>query len=153
MRADLLRCYITRVTLHMQGNSNTFRVVLATNGTKSFAVFIYSVLEWYQVNLRLGSASGSGSGSGGNGTASSESNPLPARYVDLVHQKIIDAVMISSLPCSAQAGFNSGDGVDFYVLPNSMDGEILTLSNTSYVNMSGVWIFQVDESVTVGGNL
>ena len=59
--------------------------------------------------------------------------------------------MISSISYSAQAGLNRGDGVDFYVLPNSMDSEILTLSNTSYVNMSGVWIFQVDESVTVGG--
>ena len=62
-------------------------------------------------------------------------------------------IIISSLPCSAQAGFNRGDGVDFYVLPSSMDSEILTLSNTSYVNVSGVWIFEVDESVTIGGNL
>lgn len=54
---------------------------------------------------------------------------------------------------SAQAGFNKGDGINSFALPGSGTNEILFLSNTSYVNMPGVWIFQVDgnESVSIGG--
>ena len=57
----------------------------------------------------------------------------------------------SPLPYSAQAGFNRGDGTNFYTLPGSGNSEILALSNTSYINMSGVWVFRVDGGVTIGG--
>ena len=55
--------------------------------------------------------------------------------------------------CSAQAGINRGDGTNFYALPGSGTSDILLLSNTSYVNMSGVWILQVDndEVISIGG--
>ena len=55
--------------------------------------------------------------------------------------------------CSAQAGFNKGDGTNFYTLPGSGSNETLALSDTSYVNMPGVWVFQVngDEAVSIGG--
>ena len=52
---------------------------------------------------------------------------------------------------SAQAGFNRGDGSGFYALPGSGTSEILALGNTSYVNMSGVWLFRVDGDVSIGG--
>ena len=55
-------------------------------------------------------------------------------------------------PCSAQAGINRGDGTNFYALPGSGNSDVLLLSNTSYVNISGVWIFQVDnDEVSIGG--
>lgn len=59
----------------------------------------------------------------------------------------------SVFPYSARAGFNKGNGMEFFELPGSGTNEILFLSNTSYVNMSGVWIFRVDqdEMVSVGG--
>ena len=56
-----------------------------------------------------------------------------------------------TLPYSAQAGFNRGDGTDFYALPGSGNSEILALSNASYINMSGVWVFRVDGNVSIGG--
>ena len=62
-----------------------------------------------------------------------------------------DATHDVPLPYSAQAGFNRGDGTDFYALPGSGNIEILALSNTSYINMSGVWVFRVDGGVTIGG--
>ena len=55
------------------------------------------------------------------------------------------------LPYSAQAGFNRGDGTGFYALPGSGTSEILALTNTSYVNMSGVWVFRVDGDISIGG--
>ena len=57
------------------------------------------------------------------------------------------------LPYSAQAGFNRGDGIGFYALPGSGTSEILALGNTSYINVSGVWLFRVDEDVSIGGKI
>ena len=55
-------------------------------------------------------------------------------------------------PCSAQAGFNKGSEMNFYALPGSGTSEVLALSNTSYINMPGVWVFQVDgETISIGG--
>ena len=94
--------------------------------------------------------SGSGSGSG-SGTIASGSNPLPFRYNTL---STYDVTLDHPYrPYSAQAGFNRGDGINFYALPGSGTSEVLALSNTSYVNMSGVWVFRVDgnDTVSIGG--
>ena len=58
-----------------------------------------------------------------------------------------------TLKFSAQAGFNRMHGLNFYTLPGSGTSDILFLSNTSYVNMSGVWIFRIDEeeAISIGG--
>ena len=64
---------------------------------------------------------------------------------------IIQLLTDHPLPYSAQAGFNREDGIGFYALPGSGTSEILALSNTSYVNMSGVWLFRVDGDVSIGG--
>ena len=96
-----------------------------------------------------GSSQGSQSGSG---TSASGSNPLPFRYAHSTAGVYIHYLDHGhSLPYSAQAGFNGGDGIDFYALPGSGTSEILALSNTSYINMSGVWLFRVDGDVSIGG--
>ena len=53
----------------------------------------------------------------------------------------------------AQAGFNRNHGSHFYALPGSGTSDILLLTNTSYVNISGVWIFRVDDDdvISIGG--
>ena len=56
-----------------QEEKNTFQVVLATNGTVSFAIFIYFELEWYQSVYTLGDKFGE-SGTSGN-------DLLPIRYI------------------------------------------------------------------------
>ena len=90
-----------------------------------------------------GSSPGSQSGSG---ASASGSNPLPYRYAHLRSYYFDDLLLYS-----AQAGFNRGDGSGFYALPGSGTSEILALGNTSYVNMSGVWLFRVDGDVSIGG--
>ncbi|MDQ3030812.1 MAG: hypothetical protein M3Y87_00180 [Myxococcota bacterium] len=53
----------------------------------------------------------------------------------------------------AQAGFDAGNGVDFYELPGSRTAAILLLCTTSNVGETGVWRFQVRSGgVAVCGN-
>lgn len=53
----------------------------------------------------------------------------------------------------AQAGFDAGNGVDYYELPGSRTAAILTYCTTSNVGMTGVWRFQIRSgSVGVCGN-
>ena len=137
-------------TTLIQEKSNTFRVALASNGSVSFAVFVYLELDWYQVDLRTTSGStGDTPVTPGSGTVASGSNPLPFRYDGL--RSAHHSAHGHPLPYSAQAGFNRGDGTGFYALPGSGTSEILALGNTSYINMSGVWLFRVDGDVSIGG--
>lgn len=62
----------------MQEETNTFQAALATNGSISFVVFIYSELKWYKVDLRTASGNGL-SGSGTSAGSASGSNPLPVK--------------------------------------------------------------------------
>ena len=48
-----------------------------------------------------------------------------------------------SLP--AQVGFNAGDGIQFFAVPESRQPEIINITNTSNVNIPGVWVFRVDQ--------
>ena len=123
-------------------------MVLATDGNSSFVLFVYLELEWYQSEMRrMESQSGSGGDLFEHGT--SGNNPLLIKYV---FNEAIGHLLEHNSPCSAQAGINRGDGTNFYVLPGSGTSDILLLSNTSYVNISGVWIFQVDSGqVSIGG--
>ncbi|XP_028416696.1 uncharacterized protein LOC114540886 [Dendronephthya gigantea] len=45
---------------------------------------------------------------------------------------------------SAQAGFNAGDGVRYFNIPNSRTSEIINILSTSNYKRPGMWIFQVD---------
>ena len=54
---------------------------------------------------------------------------------------------------SAEVGFNRGNGVEYYILPGSGTEQVLSLTNTSNVNMPGVWVFRVDGDgpIEIGG--
>ena len=49
----------------------------------------------------------------------------------------------SSLP--AQVGFNAGDGIRFFAVPESRTPEIINIATTSNVDIPGVWMFRVDQ--------
>ena len=51
----------------------------------------------------------------------------------------------------AQVGFNAGDGVRFASVPGSRTSEIINITQTSNVDVPGVWIFQVDEDIKPAG--
>jgi len=46
---------------------------------------------------------------------------------------------------TVQAGFNAGDGRRFITIPGSGTEDIVNISNTSNVDIPGVWIFQTSE--------
>ena len=48
---------------------------------------------------------------------------------------------------AAQVGFNAGDGVNFASVPGSRTREIINITNTTNVNIPGVWIFRVDGDI------
>ena len=43
-----------------------------------------------------------------------------------------------------QAGFNAGDGIRYFNIPNSRTPAIVNISSTSNYQHPGLWIFQVD---------
>ncbi|KAJ7304146.1 hypothetical protein JRQ81_011674 [Phrynocephalus forsythii] len=47
----------------------------------------------------------------------------------------------------AQAGFDSGDKVNFYNIPGSRTPDIINIGKTTNVKVPGRWVFQVDEFV------
>jgi len=49
----------------------------------------------------------------------------------------------SSVP--AQVGYNAGDGIHFFVIPESITPEIINITSTSNVDIPGVWMFHVDQ--------
>jgi len=55
---------------------------------------------------------------------------------------------VNSLP--AQVGFNAGDGIRFFAIPESRMPEIIHITNTSNVDVPGVWIFRVDRGTIRG---
>lgn len=44
----------------------------------------------------------------------------------------------------AQVGFNAGDGIRSYSVPESQTRAVINISMTSNVGVPGVWIFQVN---------
>ena len=49
----------------------------------------------------------------------------------------------------AKVGFDAGDGVKFFKLPESCFPGIVNLSHMSNINSPGKWIFQVDQNISV----
>ena len=50
-----------------------------------------------------------------------------------------------------QAGFNAGDGVNFYEIEGAGTDSIINLTLTSNVCIPGRWIFRVDSPEIQGG--
>ena len=44
---------------------------------------------------------------------------------------------------AARVGFSSRDGVNFFSVPESSTAAIINITQTSNVNISGVWMFRV----------
>ncbi|XP_022099546.1 sushi domain-containing protein 2-like [Acanthaster planci] len=44
----------------------------------------------------------------------------------------------------AQVGFNAGDGLNFYSVPNSQTDEILKINTTTNIRKPGRWMFRID---------
>ena len=49
----------------------------------------------------------------------------------------------------SQVGFNAGDGVNYFVVPDSRTLEIGNIEFTSNVNSTGRWIFRIDQATIV----
>ena len=134
--------HIIRLPLSI-AQTNTFQLVLATNGNKSFTLFQYADLQWALADPRTdtstSTASASGSG-GGQGTTTVVSGSGSGSGSG-------DAVL-------AQVGFSAGDGMRYFVLNASGTDDVLRLNSTSNVDRPGLWIFRVDgPSVERGGML
>lgn len=50
-----------------------------------------------------------------------------------------------NLTVPAQVGFNAGDGIRFFAVPESRKLEIINIDTTSNVDIPGVWMFRVDQ--------
>eukprot|EP00299_Pterocystis_sp_00344_P000396 c10115_g1_i1.p1 GENE.c10115_g1_i1~~c10115_g1_i1.p1 ORF type:complete len:464 (-),score=140.73 c10115_g1_i1:40-1431(-) len=51
-----------------------------------------------------------------------------------------------------QAGFNCGDGENFYLLPDSNTVDVYSVMSGSNIGIAGVWLFQVDEGSVNDGS-
>ena len=78
---------------------------------------------------------------------------LPCRSGSFLKELILTQLQsIRYFPFRAQAGFNKGRDMNYFALPGSGTSGVLSLSNTSFINMTGVWIFRVDQDeIVVGG--
>ncbi|RNA20488.1 sushi domain-containing 2-like [Brachionus plicatilis] len=47
---------------------------------------------------------------------------------------------------NAQAGFNSGDGVNYVILPGSFTNDIVNIAQNSNVGIAGKWIYRIEGS-------
>ena len=46
----------------------------------------------------------------------------------------------------ASAGYNAGDGIAYYMIPESLSQDIIYISLTTNVEQPGVWVFRVDRN-------
>ena len=46
----------------------------------------------------------------------------------------------------ALAGYNAGDGIVYYMIPESLSQDIINISLTTNVEQPGVWVFRVDRN-------
>ena len=53
----------------------------------------------------------------------------------------------------AQVGFNAGDAVNYFNVPESRTSAIINITQTSNVNVSGQWIFQVQNRIISPGSV
>ena len=96
--------------------TNTFQAVLATDGLRSFVLYLYADGE---IQWTSGDSSHGIHGIGGT---------------------------------SPQVGFNAGDGIRHTAIPTSYISAIINVTQTSNVDIPGMWVFRVDgETVVIGG--
>ena len=50
----------------------------------------------------------------------------------------------------ATVGLNAGDGSNFIILPHSNTDAVINISSTTNINMTGIWVFQVDQAQISG---
>ena len=61
---------------------------------------------------------------------------------------------------NALAGVNAGDGVNYAIVPESLNTQIINVSSTTNVRVGGIWLFRIDtgtfgteeERGSLGGN-
>lgn len=89
---------------------NTFQCILATDGSSSYAIFLYADggLQWTSSDRNGGI-----NGLGGSPT---------------------------------RAGYDAGDGLRNFELPQSGTPDILMLSNLSNINVPGVFVFRIGQA-------
>ena len=44
----------------------------------------------------------------------------------------------------ALAGYNAGDGIAYYMIPESLSQDIINIPSTTNVMQPGMWVFRVD---------
>ena len=49
----------------------------------------------------------------------------------------------------SQVGFNAGDGINYFAVPDSRTPEIGNIEETSNVDTTGRWIFRIDQATIV----
>ena len=52
----------------------------------------------------------------------------------------------------AKAGFNAGNGINYTTVPGSQTSEIINITSTSNVQVSGMWVFKITTNVTTATN-
>ena len=57
-----------------------------------------------------------------------------------------DGLIQWTLYGNALAGYNAGDGIAYYMIPESLSQEIIHISLTTNVEQPGVWVFRVDRN-------
>lgn len=63
----------------------------------------------------------------------------------IYHYKLLEW-HATSTTTGAQAGFNAGDNITYYVIEGSFTPDVLTLVNRTNVGVPGKWIFRIDLS-------
>ena len=53
----------------------------------------------------------------------------------------------------AMAGFDSGDGINYFKIPGSRTNSVLQLTRTSNVGIPGKWVFNIATTSIVSGEL
>ena len=71
-------------------------------------------------------------------------NLTSVTLVTIAYNVSTDICTSSSDKFLFQAGFNAGDGIRYFNIPNSRTPAIVNISSTSNYQQPGLWIFQVD---------
>jgi hypothetical protein len=142
-----------------------FQATLVSNGAQSFAIYYYNNITW-----TTGDASGGNNGLGGKGRTVRIRDPLSnalsgvskkltskkipknylcsKQYTPILKIEISDVQKSFFLGTPAFAGFDAGDGVHRFEIPGSCNNSIINLANETNVGKPGVWVFQINNSIT-----
>ena len=109
--------------------NNTFQAVFASNNESSFILFLYGEIQW-----------------------STGDDPNVNDGVYNIHFVLLFSIVTNyiystkgDVPMPATVGLNAGDGSNFTILPHSNTDAVINISSTTNINMTGIWVFQVDQ--------